>query len=149
MPAGDLLTHNGQLELRSVLMGYGTDYKIDEPGIGGLGAAPVKTRQVSFDAASGDYAATDLSAVRIITVPVIILGDNPDDAVDLLDALDTAWAVGDDVELHGRMAGWDHWKVTGRSRPTGSPDLSLLEQNTIKALYEFHCLNPAVTKNIV
>lgn len=146
MPAGDLLNHNGQIELRGVLMGYGTDYRIDEPGLTFIKTA--KVRQVSFDAANGDYAATDLLGVLVIPVPLIILGDSPDDAMDLFDALDAAWTVGDDVVLHGRMAGWDHWSVTGRSRPTDGPDLSELDQNTITVDYEFHALTPTITKNI-
>lgn len=147
MPAGDLLTADFQLELRGVLMGYGTDYQIRPEGVGGLGGVPAKVRQVDLRHADGSYAAADLLTARIITVPITILGDDAADAMDKLDDLNTAWAPGDDVVLHGQLPGWDHWSVTGRPRPAAS-DLSQLKAGIIEALYEFHALEPTITTGI-
>lgn len=147
MPAGDLLTANYQLELRGVLMGYGTDYQIGEGGIVGLGLPAVKVRQVSLDAGDGSYAATDLLTARIISVPILVLGSDDADAMALFDALNTAWAPGDDVELHGQLPSWGHWSVVGRPRPVDS-DLSELPQGVIEAQYEFHALEPTITTGL-
>src|SRR5688500_8532663 len=128
MPAGDLLTDDYQLELRGVLMGYGTDYQIRPEGIGGLGSPAAKVRQVTLAHDDGSYAATELLTERVITVPITITGDAPDDAVDKFVALTTAWTPGGDVVLHGQLPGWGHWSVTGRSRPAAS-DLSNLKSS--------------------
>lgn len=143
MPAGDLLTNDYQLELRGLLMGYGTDYQIGEGGIRGLGSPGAKVRQVNLEGGDGSYAATDLLTEIVLTVPLVILGDDAADAVDLFDALNVAWAPGGDVELHGQLPGWGHWSIEGRSRPVpGDADLSRLKQGVIEVLYEFHALDP-------
>jgi hypothetical protein len=147
MAAGDLLTNDWQLELRGLLMGYGTSYQFGAAGIGGLHGT-AKVRQVSLAHDDGSYAATDLLTERIITVPITILGSSPSNTMDLFDALETAWAPGEDVELHGQLPGWNHWKVTGRSRPAAS-DWSQLRASVIEGLYEFHALDPAITTDIV
>ena len=147
MPAGDLLTDDYQLELRGVLMGYGTDYQIRPEGIGGLGSAPAKVRQVSLAHGDGSVAADDLLGERIITVPITITGDDPGDAMDKLDALNTAWAPGAAVVLHGQLPGWAHWSVTGHPRPAAA-DLSNLKSGIIETLYEFHALEPTITTGL-
>lgn len=129
--------------LRSLTMGTGTDYIIEEPGITGLGTPDTKTADSVLGARDGSFGAPDFLDVRVITIPILILGADAADAFDKLDALNAAWEPcrdGVDIDLDLSLPGRD---VTLVGRPRGVvDDCSEMGQGTIRALCRFDGLDP-------
>jgi len=149
MAAGDLLTADWQIEIQALLTGAGTDYRIRPKGISGLlGVPPTKTADVVFQGQAGAYGSRDYAGPRVILVDYVIVGDDADDAVDLLNDLSAAWAPTlTDVELHGRVPTGRHWMVSGRPRGL-SEDLEFVRAQSggvAGVIGEFHALDPTVT----
>jgi len=72
-------------------MGTGTAYALDVDGNAGLGTPDTKTAEPSSTARRRLSAAPDFLGVRIVTIPVVILGTSPEDAFNGLADLNTAW----------------------------------------------------------
>lgn len=116
-----------QAELRTLVMGDGTNYPFDaEVGIGGLGMPPPKAQQVELFHEDGAYRAADFKNVRIVTIP-FILGGTPAEVFGWLDDLNTAWetTTASDVTLQLNLP--FHGTLTLTGRPDG------LEANAINS----------------
>jgi len=144
MPAGDLITTDYQLEINALLLGAGTDYQVDPTGVTGLGLPQTKTADTAYDGRDGSAGSTDFLDVRIISVPIRILGETPEAAYDDFLALLGAWAPARDavdVELHIQLPGLGHIYFNGRPRGV-TEDLSQLKNSDIGALCRFDALDP-------
>lgn len=145
MPAGDLITEDWQGELRATLLGEGSDYPFGPGAITGLGLPPLKTADVDLAHADGAYGSPDYLASRIITIPMQIGGSTDAAAMTALTDLIAAWAPSDvDIELHLRLPGWGHFKVSGRPRGLDA-ELAQLKSGEIATLGTFVALNPTIT----
>jgi hypothetical protein len=143
MPGG-LITGDYQVELNGLLMGATTEYQIDVAGIKGLGNAPAKTADSQFAGRHGSSGAPDFFDVRMITIPIKVISDTPEDAWASFGALLNAWTVatdGVDVELHIQLPGFGHNFYIGRARGCDD-DQSLLKNSIIGGLCRFDALNP-------
>lgn len=146
MAAGDLVVADYQLELRALLMGATTIYEVDIAGLKGLGSPAAKTADTPLDGRDGSIGAPDFLDVRVITIPVVILGATPADAFDGLAALNTAFAPtadGVDLPLYFQVPGWGKVFVNGRPRSL-EDDTSQAKNSVIKALGRFDALDPTV-----
>lgn len=131
--------------LNGLVMGDGTDYPIDEPGISGLGVPTTKTADTVFDGRDGSFAAPDFLDVRVITIPLIIAGADADAAFSLLADANDAWAPardGVDLELEMTLPVWGDVAFLGRPRGM-DVDLSLVGDGIAKALCRFDATAPS------
>lgn len=136
---------NATVTLRGLTVGVGTSYVIDEPGISGLGVPPTKTADTVLDQRDGSSGAPDWLDVRVLTIPLIILGTDQDDAFNLLAALNTAWLPtndGVDLDLALTLPGWGDVVLVGRPRGV-DVDATAAGDGTILALCRFDGLQPA------
>lgn len=141
-PGGSL---DATAELRSFTMGTGTDYVIEEPGITGLGVPQTKTADTQLDGRDGSFGAPDFNDVRVITIPILILGTDAGDAFNKLATLSDAWEPardGVDLDLVLTLPGWGATVLVGRPRGVVD-DCELMGQGTIRALCRFDALDPA------
>lgn len=130
--------------LRTLTMGFGTQYRIDEPGISGLGQPPVKTADTQLDGRDGSFAAPDFKDVRAIIVPLILDGTSEDDCWTLAAALNDAWEPaedGVDLELGLSLPVWGDLVLVGRARGV-ELDLTAIADGTALALCHFDALAP-------
>lgn len=129
--------------LNGFTMGTGTKYAIDDNGIKGLGLPDAKTADTVFDGRDGVFAAPDFLGPRIITFGLILLGDDPDDALSLLDDLNAAWSPardGVDIPLDITISAW---AVTFNGRARGvEADTTDMKSSTFTALCMFFATNP-------
>lgn len=146
MPAGDLITAEWQVEIRGLLTGSGTVYRLGRQRISGLGRPPVKTSDVELDGQWGSYAARDDQfGPRILIVDYVINEPTLADAMTSFDTLKTAWTAGGDVELHFQLPGWGHRYVIGRTRGLEEDfaDPRVLS-GVLPVIAEFHALDPVI-----
>lgn len=131
--------------IRDLDFGSGTQYQVDPAGIGGLGSPTVKTADTQFDGRDGSFGAPDFLDIRVITIPLIILGESPEDATSLLDDLNDAFAPcrdGVDITLELTLPGWGTARAwTGRPRGV-DVDSASLKNSTLRALCRFDALDP-------
>jgi hypothetical protein len=146
MPApGSLITVDYQVELQGVLMGALTKINLAPPGIKGLAVFTPKSADVALDLADGSYSAPEFQASRIITVPMVILGDTPADAMSILSGLNVAWSpVAADVPIYMQLPGFGKFHALGRPRGLDE-HLEHLRAGVIDVLGTFFCPNPTVT----
>lgn len=144
MPAGDLIVDDYQVEWDATLHGRGTPYGIGKPGITGLGVPATKTTDVNLDGAPGAYGGRDYPGVRVITIPFHIEAEPAAAGIHFRN-LATLWVpTPDDRELHIRLPGFGHIKVSGRPRGFFD-DLSLMSIGIIEAFATFWCGDPTIT----
>lgn len=145
MPAGDLITADYQIELRSTLMGAGTVYRLR--GFSGLGEPPVRARDVELFGQDGSVAAPDYRGPRVIIVELAIRGSSTAAAFTALDTLETAWAPSTtDIPLFWQLPGMGKVSVNGRPRGLEVElDDSALFAGVIFCVGEFHALDPTIT----
>jgi hypothetical protein len=123
----------------------GVDVEIGPGPITGLGVAPPKTNDVDLEGAAGSYAARDLPASRVITIPLTILAFNVSDAMNALGVLNTAWAPSTtDIPLYIRLPYTGKFHVNGRPRGLVE-DLVDLKSSTLHVLATFFCPDPTIT----
>lgn len=138
------LITDATVELNTLVLGTGTAYVIDEPGISGLGVPPTKTADTPLDGQDGSSGAPDFLDVRTLTIPLIINGTDAGDAFTLLAALNTAWAPAEDsvdLELTLTLPSWDPFVVVGRPRGV-DVDMTEMGAGVMRALCRFDGLNP-------
>lgn len=143
MPGGSMV--DATAELRSLTMGTGTSYAIEEPGIVGLGVPTTKTADTQLDGRDGSFGAPDFNDVRVITIPIVILGTDAADAFNKLDNLNDAWQPardGVDLDLVLTLPGWGEVVLVGRPRGVVD-DCALMGSGIIRALCRFDALDPA------
>jgi len=130
-----------QAELNSITIGAGTDYQF-ETAIEGLGIATPRTSDLPLPT-GGVYGGRDLPDVRTITLAIAILGDDPDDVMDLVAALLTAWApTSTDTTLDICLPGMGTVRWTGRPRGVDLDLAALPLGNTARARLVFVALDP-------
>ena len=145
MPAGDLVTADYQLELRSLLTGAGTSYPLGEEGVGGLGEPEAKSHDTMLGHAPGSYLGRDYAGVRIITVPYLVKGTTPANTGTLFGNLRTAWATSEtNLPLHLGLPGFGKLSVQGRPRGLFC-DMSQQKHSLIRAMATFVCGDPTLT----
>lgn len=136
------------ITLDGFTIGAGTDYHVDPKGIDGLGHPALRTGDVPRGHADGSVGANDYLVARLITVPVTILGDDPDDTWTKVQALLDAWEPSDlDLDLDIQITSTIALSFSGRPGAEGqSPvelDLAdLYHGSVIRALLTFRALDP-------
>lgn len=119
MPAGDLVVADWTIELRSTLMGDGTNYELGPSGeerIVGLGVPVPKTADVDLLHDDGAYGSPDYQGVRVISIPFLLRG-TPAQAMGYLKDLHTVWAPSTtDLPLYIQLPGFGKFYVNGRPR---------------------------------
>lgn len=144
MPAGDLVVSDWQFEVRTTLIGEGSDYGLEEPNVAGLGAAR-KTQMVDLKHDDGAYAGDSLDDVRVITIPVVIEDTASDAGTAFKTLVQTVWAKSStDIPLYGQMPGYGKFYVNGRPGPVDE-DLSRAHFGIIRCLLTFVCPDPTIT----
>ena len=129
--------------LNGVTFGAGTNYRFAEEHVSGIGVPVPKTNDVNLAHDDGAYAGTDLQGVRIITIPFVVLGSSPSDAMDNFETLAAAWAPGGDETLELYLPG-KHFTCVGRPRGL-IEDLRRLKQSMVDCIGTFVCLDPTLT----
>lgn len=100
MAAGDLITLDGQAEIRGLLLGAGSPYPFIGSGPDWWSKPAVRAGDIPRPGASGSLATLDLSDVAAITFSVSILAASAVDFVAKRTALALAWGtVSADVDL--------------------------------------------------
>jgi hypothetical protein len=140
MPAGDLVVSDGQLELRTTLMGTGTDYVIDRDagGVSGLLAVVVKQTETEYAHADGSFVGDAFEASRDLTVALLL------DGFAAVETMRTVWAPSStNLELWFQLPDIGKRYVVGR--PVGFvPDLALGFMGSIPALASFRITDPTI-----
>lgn len=144
MPAGDLVVADFQVELNLVLMGAGTNYELGPGPITGLGQPPAKVQDVTLSHEPGAYGAKEFTDVRTLSIPLLIHGTDPADAMTNFATVSAAWAASEtDVELWIQLPGFGKFHVVGRPREFAD-DLTNLKSSEIAALGTFVALDPTL-----
>ena len=147
MPAGDLVVADWTLELRTTLMGDGTNYALgpaEQVNIGGLGVPAPKTADVDLYHEDGAYGSPDYMGVRIIDVPFLLLG-TPAQVGGWVKDLHTVWAPSTtDIPLYMQLPGFGKFYVNGRPRGFDA-DLTNLQFGQVKGVGYFTALDPTIT----
>jgi hypothetical protein len=135
----------GQGSLQSVTFGVGTNYRIADPGPQGIGGIEPKTVIVDLKSGDGGYAGPVRRAIRVITIPFIIVGTSESNAMDNFETLAAAFEdPGSDQTLELYLPG-KHFSVSGRPWGLGDEDLGLLYQWTVTAQGTFMATDPTMT----
>lgn len=93
MPAGDLITVDGQAEVRGLLLGAGTAYPFVDAGPDWWSKPGVRAGDITRPGSSGSLMTLDLSDVWAGTLIVAIVADSPADFAAKRTALALAWAT--------------------------------------------------------
>lgn len=93
MPAGDLVTKPGQIELRTTLMGADTDVLIHRSrgGVRGLRGGEMQFPESPYVHADGSFIGDVHRASRTITAALLVTGSTVAAANDTVDAMDAIW----------------------------------------------------------
>lgn len=146
MPAGDLVVSDLQLELRALLMGYGTSLHLDiqRGAVGGLFDTPVKQTETDYAHAAGSFAGDSFMAARTATVALLVTGSTMAAVGDRIELLHTAWAPSDtDLPLYFQWPGFGKRYVNGR--PLGiTVDYSAPLLRRVPVLASFRITDPTI-----
>lgn len=127
------------------VFGTGTPYTFDVDGIKGLFTPESKANQSQVDGRDGVYAGPEFLGVRIITIPLVLLGSSPGDAIGGFLGLGTLWQpgrAGVDSELVFDLPGLDT-PIGLFGRPNGgAEDVTQMKNSTLKVLLRFDANNP-------
>lgn len=141
--AGELITADYQHELRGLLVGAGTDYRVRRESPQGLGHPEPKTQDTPLAHQAGVYTGIDRPGPRILTYAMQVHEESAAAADVLVADLLEAWAPSMvDLELHMQRPGFGHISVVGRPR-----GLSIIERfpGHIDLFGTFFCGNPTIT----
>lgn len=132
-----------QGSLNGVTFGAGTNYRFEPANVSGIGEPSPKTNDVDLRHGDGAYADTDRKNVRIITIPFVVLGTSPSNAMDNFETLAAAWVPGGNVTLELYLPG-KHFTCSGRPRGL-IEDLRRLKASVVDCIGTFVALNPTMT----
>lgn len=116
MPAGDLISQDYQAELRTTLMGTGTNYPFKS-----VHPAPAEYRTTDVPRLLGDgsFGGKDFKGLIVVTLEFIVKGTSDANLQANLDALEAVWARSHtDLEFVLRLPNWGTKgkKISGRPR---------------------------------
>ena len=147
MPAGDLVIADYTFELRTTLMGDGTNYQLGPLGerVDGLFDVPqAKSADVELHHEDGAYGSPDYVGVRVITIPFYLEG-TPSDVGGWAKTLHTVWAPSTtDIPLYFQWPGFGKGYVNGRPRSL-RVDARFSHFGQITAQAMFVALDPTIT----
>lgn len=146
MAAGDLLTGaDWEHEVNTYLIGDDDPWSVDT--VSGWVGHTVKDQDTTLDLSPGSVAATDTQGPRVITLNLYTsFGAGHDsDTLEAFADLETAWAVGADVELHATLPFYGHVYVLGRCRDLTPPDLRDVPSGRIEVQATFLAHDPTIT----
>lgn len=129
--------------IRDLTLGTGTPYAWDVAGLGGMGTPEPKVAQTDYDGRDGSFAGPEFLGVRILTLPFVLLGTDPDDALNGLEELNIAFAPardGVDVPLVLTL-GAKVYTYAGRPRGV-DVDPALWKAGTLRALCTYVATSP-------
>lgn len=132
-----------QGSLNGVTFGAGTNYRFAVQHVSGIGVPAPKTNDVNLAHGDGAYADADLQSVRVITIPFVVLGTSPSNAMDNFETLAAAWVPGGDATLELYLPG-KHFTCSGRARGL-IEDLSRLKASQVDCIGTFVALDPTLT----
>lgn len=131
--------------LQGVTFGTATNYRFSaRAAVSGVGVPSPKTQDVNLEHGDGGYAGVDRKAVRVVTIPLVVFGTSPTNAMDNFETLAAAFEPSaTDVTLELYLPG-KHFSVSGRPRGI-TEDLSRLKASEIECLGLFFALDPTMT----
>lgn len=148
------------ITLRGLEIGDGTYYPFAEDWVDGLGVPQMRTADQPRGALAGQVGGDDVVDKRVLRISIGLQGNeraadladgttNQQSAMELLDALKTAWAPSQvDVDLLVEMG--TYWARTFRGRPRGvDEDMKRSCDGIIRCLCTFEALNPYATGEAV
>lgn len=146
MPAGDLVVADYQLELRTTLMGYGTDIAIDRNrgGIAGLLDEIIKIAETDYAHADGAFIGESYTGPRTATFALRIDAATPAAAGAALETMRTTWtAATEEQALYFQLPG------VGKSYVLGWPlgivaDYTMPALSTVPFLASFRITDPTI-----
>lgn len=148
MPAGDLVVSDYQLELRTTLMGYGSNYRIDHQRAQSytpLGDQGVKNQDVELVHDDGAYAGQELLGTLSFTFPLYFQGTAANAAL-AIQTMRTVWAPSStDLPLYHQIPGVGKFYVNGRPRGV-NVDSRDIEFGTVRFLAFFVAHDPTITE---
>ena len=146
MPAGDLVVDDWTFELRTTLMGDGTDFDIDRQrgAIGGLFDTSVKYAETDYAHADGAFIGGSFAAARTATFSLIVNGSSATVAGDNLETMSATWAPAtEELPLYFQMPGFGKRYVMGW--PLGfTVDYSTPDFGLIPILASFRITDPTI-----
>ena len=144
MAAGDLITVDGQVEIRGLLLGAGTDYPLVGRGPEWWSKPTVRAGDIARPASDGALATLDLSDAATVVLTVAILADDPADFAAKRTALATAWRTAStDVDLVFRWGGVKQLR-RGRTRNMAVSAELVGVGDTAEAALQFVATDPLV-----
>lgn len=146
MPAGDLITGSWQFELRTTLMGDGTNYGIDRlrGAIRGLVDVAVKESESEYAHDDGSFAGDGHQASRMATFALEVIGSTATAAGDNVETMRTVWAPSTtDLPLYFQLPGFGKRYVNGRPRGLIA-DYSTADFGVIPILASFRITDPTI-----
>lgn len=142
MPAGDLLTQTYHHEVNAYLIGGDEPWSIDN--VTGWVGRSVNAKDTPLQLAPGSVAATDTQGPRVITLDLYCTLSSDVAVFEAIDDLETAWAIGGDVELHALLPFKGHVYVLGRCRDLAIADLRSAPFGRVEAQAIFVANDPTV-----
>lgn len=146
MAAGDLVTADYHLEIRTTLFGKGVNgLWLDQDHIAGLGVPDTKTQDSDLAGQDGFYAGPDFLAGRMLTIAVIVKAASQSALGTNLQTLNTAWAPSaTDIPLYLRIPEFGKFHVNGRPRGH-APSMHLSRRGVFRTVLRFDCPDPTIT----
>lgn len=148
MPAGDLVTDDYQIELRTTLMGYDSDFPIDHDRAGSytpLGDQAYKNQDVNLVHDDGAYAGQDFKGPLTFTFPLYFQGTQSQ-AGTAIQTMRTTWAPStSDLPLYHQIPGVGKFYVNGRPRGC-NVDARGLEFGRVLFICMFVATDPTITE---
>lgn len=147
MAAGDLITADWQVEIRTTLMGNGTNYPIRY--IDGVSLPAIVTNDLPKLLADGEFQGINTYAARFVTVTFDVIGTSASNLETRIATLETAWALAgaSDIEFVVRLGGTKK-KCTGRPIEFDRPVITPVEAKNFRAIggrAQFKAGNPTWT----
>lgn len=144
MAAGDLVVADFTYEIRTTLFGAGTNYKIDDENIAGLGTAPVRSADVELFHEDGSYGSPDTYGPRVILLPLLFNGTASQVGGWVKTWQTTLWVkTSTDIPLYLQLPGYGKFYVNGRPRGF-DVDLTNLKFGLVTAEATFVALDPTI-----
>ena len=123
MAVGDLLSGDYQFELRSVLMGDGTNYEIGAEGWGGFGTPEIRARQSVLPLEHGAVADREYADARELRLPMIIKGTTVANLLSNWQSVMEAWQPSQSGDVQAALQiGGSKFLLSGRPRGISDAD---------------------------